>query len=76
MFCGRFGDLPLFLYGHRQAVPKGQNCRVELGRVVEFAIELEDRLGGRIRGTFLGDASAPQHIVGNEQSACAQAWRD
>lgn len=66
VFSGGAGpdSFPLFLDSHGQPVADRQNRRVEIRRIVELAIEIENRLRRRILGILFRDAAAPEHIVG------------
>ncbi|HKH97676.1 MAG TPA: hypothetical protein VJ999_01100 [Candidatus Sulfotelmatobacter sp.] len=73
-----YGLLPnweagLLLHGHGQPIADRQDSGVEVRGVVQLAVKFEDGLGLRVGRILLGDVPAPQHVVGNEQSALAQA---
>src|SRR5581483_2376636 len=64
---------PLELCCHGKAIAYRQNCCEQIGRRIKKPVELLDRLRRGFRRRLLGNSPAPQHIVGNEQSAFAQS---
>lgn len=54
----------------REPVANGQDRGVELLGVVKLSVELQNRLGGRVR-IFLRDPAAPQNVVGDKQASLA-----